>query len=268
MTFFKRILGALGLLLSVVGLLVSLAVGVGVWVIREPVTTRLTQIFGRVEGGLDLADRSLDYAQKSLARAATHLEEVRKEQKDLSQAPKKDSATWKLLSRKVQRKFGPELDEAHQKLQTLAEAVVVINSVLEDLGNFPDLAITGLDKGRLEEMNDRLAKVGPTAWELSQLLGEMAPGTETDDHFSRIEQALRTLREWIAEYQAKVEQVRQRTAEVKDRTLPRIIPAAILISLICLWLALSQLSIMGRAWSWLWASGGNRPGKESPTSRS
>ena len=256
----KRIVAGLTLLLCVAGLLLSLAGGGGVWVIKGPVTERATRVVGRVEAALDVADQGLDHVKTSLARAAERLESAKEEQRKLAQEPQQNSVVRRMLARTVQQRIAPELGNANEKLHTVAEAAVVVNSVLEDVGNFPFLSVTGLDLGQLTEVNSRLAEVGPAAWELSRLLGE--PGQETDAanaQLSRIEQALNRMREFIAEYVVRVTEVRQRLEELKSRTFPWITPAAVLISLACFWIALSQVSLMFHAWSWWKHAGRNNP---------
>jgi hypothetical protein len=256
----KRILAGLTLLLATAGLLLSVAGGVGVWIVKEPVTAKATRVFERVEAALDVADQGLDHAQTSLARAAERLDSAREEQRKLARQPQPSSALRRMLARTVQQRIAPQFNDAHGKLHTVAEAAVVVNTVLEDVGNFPFLSTSGLDIERLTEMNKRLADVGPAAWELSRLLGE--PGPDSDDagaQLSRIDRALKAVRGMIAEYEFQVTQVRQRTEELKSRTLPWITPAAALISVVCFWVALSQVSLLSHAWSWWNHSGTGSP---------
>jgi hypothetical protein len=256
-----RILAGLTLLLGAVGLLLGLAGGGGVWIVKGPVTARATRVFERIEAALDVADQGLAQAETSLARAAERLDGAREEQRKLAREPQGSSALRRTLARTVQRTVAPELGDAHQKLHTVAEAAVVVNSVLEDVGSFPFLSTSGLDIDRLNEINDRLADVGPAAWELSRLLGEPAAGPDSDAasaQLFRIEQALKTMRRLIAEYQSQVRQVRQRTEAVKSRTLPWITPASALVSFVCFWIALSQVGLLFHAWSWWKHSGHNR----------
>jgi len=253
----RQILGTLGLLLGVAGLLLSLVVGVGVWVVRGPLTTRATRIYDRVDAALDHAKQGLDHAQQSLIRAGESLESVKEQRKKLPQKPGKVDPTRMLVGRMIKEKLGPNLDEAHQKLQTVAEAAVVVNSVLDDLGNFPELSVTGLETDRLADMNARLAKMIPAVWEWSRFLSDEEPEAEADAQSSRVEQSLQSLREWITEYQTQVKQVRQRATEVQTRTLSWIMPAAILISLVSFWIGLSQISILARVWSWFRPKGRN-----------
>jgi chromosome segregation ATPase len=251
MKILKRILAGCTLLLATAGLLLSLAGGVGVWLVKEPVTAKANKVFERIEAALDVADKSLDHVKQSLTRAADRLESVKREQSKLAQAASKKPGLKRMLARTVQQKVAPELGNAHEKLHTVAEAAVVVNSVLEDLGNFPLLSVTGLDSDRLTEMNDQLARVGPAAWELSRLFGE--PDGDSSDgsaQLSRVERALQTLQRLIAEYEPQLTQVRQRTEALKSKTFSWITPAAVLISVACFWIALSQVSLLCHAWSW------------------
>jgi hypothetical protein len=256
----KRILAGLTLLLGAVVLLLSLVGGIGVWVVKGTVTARATHVFERIEAAQDLADHGLDQVKTSLARAAERLDSAREEQRKLAQEPQKSNALRRLLARTVQQQIAPEFGAANEKLHTVAEAAVVVNSVLDDVGNFPFLSVAGLDLDRLAEMNSRLADVGPAAWELSRLLGEPEPDSDaTSTQLSRIERTLHTIRGLLAEYKHRLTEVRQRTEELKARTIPWITPASVLISVVCFWIALSQVSLMSHAWSWWGHSGPDSP---------
>ena len=247
----KRILAGLTLLVSAAMLLLGLAGAVGVWIGKGPVTDRATRVFGRIDAALDVAERGLDLARDSLERAAGRLDSVREEQGKLARQPRPTTAKRRALARTVRKAVGPEIGDAHKKLQTVAEAAVVVNSVLEDVGNLPFLSTSGLDVDRLADMNRRLAGVAPAAEELSRLLGEPEPDSDAaGNQLSRVEQALKSLRASLPEYASRVTEVRRRTEELKSRTLPWITPAAVLIWVVCFWVALSQLSLMCHAWSW------------------
>jgi hypothetical protein len=254
-----RILAVLTILLSTAGLLVSLAGGAGVWVVKGPVTDKATKTFGRVEAKLDVAAQGLEQVKTSLDRAVERLAAAREEQRQLTRTPGKVGMAQRLLARTLQQRLAPEVGNASEKLHTVAEAAVVVNTVLEDLGNFPLLSEAGLDLDGLTELNGRLAEVAPRAWELSRLFGEAAPGPDADTQLSRIDRALKAMRASVAGYELQVAQVRGRTEELKSRTLPWITPAAVAVSLVCFWVALSQLSLLCHAWSWC-----RDPGRHSP----
>lgn len=253
MKYCKRILAGVVFLLAAAALLLSLAGGVGVWIVKEPATTRATQLFGRIEAALAVADQGLQHARTSLAQAAKRLDAVQAEQRQLAQSPQRNNATRRLVARTVQQTISPEFSGAHATLRHVAEAAVVLNSVLEDLGNLPFLSVPGLDVGPLTEINNRLSAVESSAWELSRLLAE--PGADPNaaaaaPQLSRVEQALTRMRGVIADYEPQVKQVRQRTEQLKARTLSWILPGSVLVSVACFWIALSQVSLLCHAWSW------------------
>jgi hypothetical protein len=256
----KRALAGLTLLLSVAGLLLSLAGGVGVWVVEGPATAKATRVFERIDVALGVADQSLEQVKTSLARAAERLDGVREEQRKLAQGPRTSNPPRELLARTVRQTIAPELGTAHEKLHTVAEAAVVVNSVLEDVGNFPALSVPGLDLGRLTEINGHLAEVGPAARELSRLLGEPeADSSDAGNQLSRVDQTLKTMEGLIAQYEPQLAQVRQRTEALKSRVLSGITLAAVLVSLACFWIALSQVSMLFHARSWWKGSGASNP---------
>ena len=260
MMFWKRLVASVALILGAAGLLLSLAAGVGVWIIKEPVTERMTRVFDRLEAALQVADQSLGQVKTSLANAAKRLEGVNEEQRKLAQQPKKDSALGRLLARTVQQKIAPEIGSAQDKLQTIAESAVVVNSVLQDLGNLPFLSTSGLDVGRLDKIKSLLSDVSPAAWELSRLLGDPEPDADAaaaPTQLSRVERALETMQGLVAEYEPQLEQVRRRTEDLKSRALHGVSLAPIFISLVCLWIGLGQLSLLGHGLSW-WKGSSHR----------
>jgi hypothetical protein len=147
----------------------------------------------------------------------------------------------------------------------VAATAVVVNSVLDELGNVTGHSVSGFDTKRLAEINASLATVSLAAWELSRRLGKGEPSTEADTQLSGVEQGLQTLREWIGEYQTRVGQVRQRATEVKGSALSWITPAAIVISLVSFWIALSQICILTRTWSWFKSPFKSLPLREPPS---
>jgi len=255
MNVWQRILAGLTLLLAAVVLLLFLAGAIGVWIVREPLTTKATGVFKRIDAALDVADQGLGQVKTSLARAAQRLGETREEQRKLAAEPVKQTALTRLLARTVQQKIMPDVGAAQDKLHTVAEAAVVVNTVLEDIGDFGFLSAAGLDLDRLNDMNSRLTDVGPAAWELSRLLGDPEPDADAGAQLSRVEKALQSIQGSVADYERQVKQARERTDALKSAALPWITPAAILISLVCCWVALSQVIVIAAACSW-WKQAG------------
>jgi septal ring factor EnvC (AmiA/AmiB activator) len=247
----KRILAGLTMLLGVAGLLLSVTGGVGIWIVKEKATSKATKIFGRIEAALDLADKGLDHVEASLDKAEERLGSVKEEQKKLAQDPKKNGQRGRDMARAVQQKIAPDLDGARETFLTVAEAAVVVNSILEDARSLPFFSVSGLEGDGLKVISSRLSQVESTAWNLTRLLGEPEPDPDAaGDQLSQIEVALTTARRSIADYKTRVTQVRDRAEELKSRTLFWINLITVVVSLVCFWIALSQVSLLCHARSW------------------
>jgi hypothetical protein len=248
---FKRVLAGVTILICLVVFLASVAGGIGIWIVKESVTSRATRLANRIESGLDFADRSLDEVGASLATAEERLESIGEKQRTAAQNPLRGNAMRRLMARTVQQQITPELGDAHEKIHSVAEAVAVASSVLGDVDNFPFLANSRLDTDRITEINRRLSQVESSAWELARLFGDADAEPNADDAvLSRIEQMLQALKGLIADYATRVKEVRVKFEEVKSRIFAWILPATILISATCFWIALSQISLFCHAWSW------------------
>jgi hypothetical protein len=256
MTVCVRILAGLTFLLSLIGLLLSVAGGVGVWIVKDPVATKAAYVFERVETAIAFADKGLKKVNTALANAADRLDRARAEQKTLAKDPGGVDLGRRFLARSVQQVIAPQLVDAHETLHKVAEAAVVINSVLEDVGNFPYLSVPGLDLDSLTQINSSLSFVESSAWELTRLLGEQGPDPDAGARLSRIEEALKSMQGLIAEYEPLLTQVRERTEQLKSKMLPWITPAVVVVSFVCFWIALSQVGLLFLACSW-WRRAGN-----------
>jgi hypothetical protein len=253
MQVWRRLLVGFAIVLAVVVLSLSLGAGSGVWVAKGPVSAHARGVFGRVEAALDFAEQGLDQADASLARAAERLNRTREEQQRLARDPARGNAARRFVARTVQQQIAPELGNTHEKLHAVAEASVVVNTVLDDFADFRLLSLAGLDSDRLTELNTRLADVAPAAWELSRLLGNAGPEPGSEDEsreLSRVEQTISAVRGYVADYRGRVKEVRDRTERIKARTFALLKPVVIAISFVSCWIALSQVVVLSRARTW------------------
>jgi hypothetical protein len=242
MTLVWRVLILLVVVVAVAALLLSLTVGVGVWAVKGPVTDFTTRKFDKAEAALDKADRGLALVKSSLANADERLAEVRRQQ----QAAPRDNVARRLMAQMVQRAIAPQLGEAQAASTAIAEALVVAQSLLEDVAELPTEK-TGLDAERLTRLQGQLSQATPAVWELNRLLGDTEQ--DVDEQCSRIQLLLRSGQELAAGYESRLAEVRQQTERVRARTLAWMTPGAAIISVACFWIALSQLSVLSHAWS-------------------
>jgi hypothetical protein len=106
-------------------------------------------------------------------------------------------------------------------------------------------------------LNNSLVELGPAAWELARRLDGPEADRDAGTQVSRIDQGLQIIQRQLVDYHQRVQEVRQRKDELKSRTLTGIRSVAVLLSGICLWIAVSQVSILFHAWSWWKGRGAN-----------
>src|SRR5262245_8812141 len=140
----KRFLAPIVFGLAGVFLLLCVAGGIGVWVVRGPATAKATKLFARIDEALNLGDEGLEYVKTNLTAAADRLETGKAEQRRIASEPMAGQAARRIMARTVQQRIAPDLHNAHEKLHTVAQAAVVVNAMLEDVGNFPFLSVLGV----------------------------------------------------------------------------------------------------------------------------
>ncbi|MGL4552403.1 MAG: hypothetical protein ACRC33_14585 [Gemmataceae bacterium] len=246
MNLVARVLIALACLTACAGLLLGLGGGVGVWLVKGPLTDKAAGLFGKADAALDKADRGIALVTASLANAAERLDAARRE---ASREPT-NALARRLMARTVQQTVAPMLGDAHLILTDVAEAAVVVKSVLEVAADSQDLEGTALDASRLLRLKGQLAGVAPAAWELSRLLGDGGPDADIDAQYTRVEQILRAARQMAEEYGAQLAEIRGRARDAAARARGWLTPAATLLSAACFWVALSQVSVLAHARSW------------------
>ncbi|MGE3803397.1 MAG: hypothetical protein AB7K24_01850 [Gemmataceae bacterium] len=247
-------MAALTALLAAACFFICVAGSFGIWIANGWATERLTLIFARVAGTLDAANQGLDQVKASLDRAGTRLAATREEQRKLAQDPQNNNTMHRWVARTVQQRVVPELGDANEKLHKVAELAVVVNSILEDVGTFPAFAASGLDLERLAEVNSQLAGVGSATWELSRLLADSNDKYDPDrvgDQLSRVQQ--------IAAYEPQLVRVRDTRATLEAKTFKWLDIVSVIVSISCVWIALSQISMFFHACTW-WRRSGDDAG--------
>ncbi len=102
-------------------------------------------------------------------------------------------------------------------------------------------------------MNQRVAEMGTAAGKLTDLLGQ--PGAAGNEEFENeatlIEQKVQFLLGLVDEFARKLTDIRDRAAALKIRTERYLFIGAVALTVLLSWFALSQISLMAHAWSWI-----------------
>jgi hypothetical protein len=237
--------GATGLVLGVAGL-------VGVWVGYGEVVRRVDRVFDGADRGLAGIQENLRQAADRLRETETELEAVRKREADLAARPPAERPGRREASRKLVEGLGPGVAEARATLVKATEAALVANGVLDALAELPAVERVNVDTDRLKEASAQLAELTERSTRLAEMLARAAPPSdEVEGESSR---AVAAVRRPIALAEAgsdRLESGRQSIATGHARVLRWINGLAAALTVVLVWIAAGQLSLLIHGWKLL-----------------
>ncbi len=273
---FKRIIGALLLIIAAVSLVLSLVSTVAVWNFRKPMAETATaglrlldetlgtttDAFAAVEGALQAASGSITSAQdtfKSLAVTVT------------SSGP-----TLGSLSTFLSEGLPQTLKSTQGAMEAAAQSAQIIDGVLESLSRVPFIDITYDPDNPL---SDSLAGIGDSLKTLPDSLGglggNLATTSETlpalgasldelGDSMDQIQASLASTAQVMATYKGLVGryQAAIRSIEAFIPTLVSVGP--VVFTFFAFWLAVVQFAALLKGWQWLRGDKEDESSKPSP----
>jgi hypothetical protein len=255
MSFARRLFAVFVILVSAAFLIAALAGSVGVWVVKGPLIERTTKIGDRVDRALGLAERGLGEADASLQKATESVNAIKGHHAKLGGDKEQNRFLMRLIAMRIDDGLAPQVQDTRQRLLAVTEAAVAINSVLGDLNELPSGSISGPDADRLKQISGLLMQLAASAQELNGMLTNPKPeGVSADAVGSRvvnIDQLLQTIRARVADYLLQVTDFKQQVDTLRSRILRAIDLGTPIASLVFLWIAVSQISLLVHAWSWL-----------------
>ena len=244
----QRILAFLCILLALGGLVAFVGGVLGIWVVRTPLTETSTRVLGRVEHVLGRITRGLDDLDTALGKAEENLRQYRSVPKGADSGP--DNETLKLVAWSLNNDVVPNMGNVRQTLMGVSASTVVINSLLADVNELPHARVASLDADKLQDISDTLSRLGSTAQQLSGML-KNGKTPQCDAAATRMQDGLATVRTTVTEYESRLSEIRDRITSLKAE-LPRDIHlGAIILTVVFLWLAFSQVSVLMHGWGWL-----------------
>jgi hypothetical protein len=255
MSFVRRLLAVVVILVSAAFLIAALAGSISVWVVKQPLIERTTKIGDRVDRALALAERGLGEVDAGLQKATESVNAIKDNHAKLGGDKEQNRFLMRLIAMRIDEGLAPQVQDTRQRLLAVTEAAVAINSVLGDLNELPSGSISGPDADRLKQISDLLQRLAASAQELNGMLTNPKPeGVSADAVGARvinIDQVLQTIRARVAEYLLQVTDFKQQVDTLRSRILRGVNLGTPIASLVFLWIAVSQVSLLVHAWSWL-----------------
>jgi hypothetical protein len=252
MNFFRRLTGLVTVLLSAIGAIGCIAVAVGVWVVYQGVAERVQRVSDKLDVALKQVATATDTVQRVLGKARADLAQVTKESGNLDAGGDKSKLAARTVRALLREQTEPTLDELGGRLATMADAAVVVSSLLQSLEDLPVAQQFGLDPEQLKQRANDAQRLSGILRRLEGAIGDGdKEGARQVAAAARdVNAVLEDCSAAVGNWQSELSTARARLAQVKADVLGWMIYAAIGLSVLALWMAAGQVCLLSRGLRW------------------
>ena len=257
---FKRILAGLVIFTSVLGLVLCLAGIIGVWVINQSLTERLTDAFDQVINVLVLSQDRLDQVDANLIEAQNLIASQQEAVNETGEQLTENSPTLTLLSNTVGMELIPKLETTAEVIGTMRDTIVSVNSTLENVNSVPFVSVPSLPMEQFNAIDQQMQELVVSVKSLGETVKDIETGV-VDRTTAVILIPLQELDELIDQVHTPTVAFNTRLAHVENglvdasARIPALIDwGSIIMTLVMAWLILAQFSLLYSGW-YYWKTG-------------
>jgi hypothetical protein len=253
MRLVRRFIGVVVLLLSAAGVLCSVAGAIGVWFCCQHTAQRVQEVASRLDVGLERAVVASQNAQSAVEKARAEVARVGKESTDLGGGAEKSRGASRALRTLIQQHVGPNLNDLSGRLATLSDAAVAVSTLLKSFQQLPAGRTGRIKPDQLERWGDEAQQLSGTLRRLVAVVDDGEKATTSKEFASatsEVDLILEKCQSRVDVWQSELEAAREELRHVEAEILGWLTPVAIAVTLLCLWLAASQISLFAHALRW------------------
>jgi hypothetical protein len=251
----KRVLGAIGMVLGVIGIAICLALIVGTWIGRGAVSAELASIVAGIDGRLHRVDAALDALEGRLERAQGRVEQSGTIAMQLGRDAAADGPIADAL-RETADQLVDTYGDLRESYVTAREGVVDARERLDQVRQrFPLLPIPELPGDRLQALDQRLRDLNASLVQMrTDLSTREGPVERIRDRIvtatNNVAAGIEEIASQVSDVGARVEGARSSLEETQAAIEGWVTIGAIILSLLCLYGVLLNLClfVVARAW--------------------
>lgn len=251
MRIFKRVLAVTAIVLCVLFLLVSLAGIVGAWVIRERVNTAVVGLFSLADRTVSRVSDRVEQVIDTASQAEDALDNITSAVEKIGAGVEETPVVLRLLDGLLGEKLIPamlQLDQRsrqfYQELGQLESALTAVNSMrlFRDPDGFLDKLTT-----RVSDFRDGMQQLDSTLRELQTALQEKRTAVAQElvvaltGPVERMQVRLADFKGRLNDLNSGLKGIQVALAVAQDRLLRLITVTTVILTLILIWLAISQV---------------------------
>jgi archaellum component FlaC len=254
MQTFKRILAIIVMTISVLVLVVSLTGIVGAWIVRAQLTTDLVGIATEAEARASTIKRGLDLLDTALTRARDQVTAVEQDVQAFGADVEENKPLLTAISDKLGIELSPLVDSAREIMTSIREAVAAVNSAIEAINAIPFVSVPTPELNTLQKLSQDVesfrTEVQDLRTAIDQRRSEIIQGTVSivTTPTSLISSTLGEMQASVSGYSQQLSAVQERLSNFKSAIERGLTWLAVILTLILLWVAFSQLGLLVLGW--------------------
>jgi chromosome segregation ATPase len=251
----KRVLSGIGMTLAVIGIVISLAMIVGIWSGRGAVSSELASISAGIDGRLQRVDAALDHLTNRLETAQGRVNEASANAMQLGQGSTADGPIVDALGEKADQ-LADDYADMRESFVIAREGIIDARERLDWLRQqFPMLPIPQLSGDQLQALEQRLGDLNASLAQLRiELSTRQGPVAQIRDRviaaLNNVSTGIGEVASQVSAAEARVDGARTSLAETQAAVERWATAGAVVASLLCLYGVLLNLSlfVVARAW--------------------
>jgi hypothetical protein len=253
MRWLRRLVGAIVLVLSAVGIVACLAAAVGVWWFEREAGQKVETISGRLEAGVGRLSSANQDVRRALEKARADVDQMNKQAAAVRGDREGDRAANRLVRRLIQEQVGSQLNNLDGRLATVADASVAVTSLLRSLQELPAGQSAGIKPEDLESAAQRSTELSAALKTLQDRVAQgedAAAAREVADAAKEVEAVLERCEATVADWQSHLNAAQEELPRLKARVLRWLLLGSVVVTVLAAWFTLAQGSLFVHAWKW------------------
>jgi outer membrane murein-binding lipoprotein Lpp len=250
----KRALAIITMVISILMLVLSLAGIIGTWIVRAELATRLVNVATVAEIRVSLIKGGLDRLDTAISQANALVRGVEQDVQAFGTDLEHNRPLLTAISDKVGLELEPLFDSVREIATTIGETVDAANTAIEAINAIPFVSIPAPVLEKANKLSQDVETLGTQIRDLRASIdakrSEIIRGTVASitTPAAQIGSALGELQDTVSSYSQEVGAIQERLASFKESIGGRLTWIAGILTVILLWVALSQAAVLVLGW--------------------
>ena len=244
----------LAFITAIVFIVFSIGGIVGAWWLSSIASDVTLKVFSVVETGIGVVDAGVTRVETLIDTSRTEVQQAEQTITTIASNLQANHPVLTALSTRLETRLGPTVDNVQEAIAPVRDALVSVSNVVSIANSIPFIQEQA---PAIDKLDNTLNRLGDTAADVQQLrntLRAAATGqadqitqetaTTLTDLTSRIDARLTEVQANVQEIQAEIEALQVRLQTLKSRLLLIYDLAAILVTLMFLWVIYSQYIVI------------------------